>query len=277
MAGKNYYKILNLSESASKKEVKKSYRKLAKKFHPDINNSKNAQERFIEIQDAYEKLMHPEKPKRQQVRKSNSKFEKYRAQANKLFKERQKKKADEIEAFYQSLRKGWRRKFVYLNLSLGIVFSFFLIIDNNLDGLKKKTRITEIGGAVYQSWKGHLVQSVKTEDQQIIYLADYDDINTLNKYPEVILIESPIFHYPIEVEHNIKTKSHLIPVHFTFMWGLKLVVCIFISPFLILLFRKNNAWFVFFHYSTLLISSGLILYFAFIENNLFSIFYYLFS
>jgi len=66
MAKRDYYEILGISRSASKDEIKSSYRKLAKKFHPDTNrdNPKAAEEKFKEISEAYEVLMDPEKRSR---------------------------------------------------------------------------------------------------------------------------------------------------------------------------------------------------------------------
>ena len=50
---KNYYKTLGLSSSASKAEVKLLIKKLAKKYHPDKNKSKQASQLFIEVNEAY--------------------------------------------------------------------------------------------------------------------------------------------------------------------------------------------------------------------------------
>lgn len=54
--GKDYYKILGISKSATDDEIKKAYRKLALKYHPDKNRSPGAEEKFKEIAEAYEVL-----------------------------------------------------------------------------------------------------------------------------------------------------------------------------------------------------------------------------
>lgn len=58
----DYYAVLDVTRTASDDEIKKSYRKLAMKFHPDRNNgSKEAEERFKEITEAYDVLRDPQK------------------------------------------------------------------------------------------------------------------------------------------------------------------------------------------------------------------------
>ncbi|MBN2245625.1 MAG: molecular chaperone DnaJ [Candidatus Aminicenantes bacterium] len=61
---KDYYEILGVDKKASVSEIKKAYRKLARKYHPDLNpNDKAAETRFKEIQEAYGVLSNPEKRK----------------------------------------------------------------------------------------------------------------------------------------------------------------------------------------------------------------------
>jgi len=62
MTGKDYYKILEVSKNATPDEIKKAYRKLAHKHHPDkAGNTDGAKEKFQEIVEAYETLSNPDK------------------------------------------------------------------------------------------------------------------------------------------------------------------------------------------------------------------------
>ncbi len=62
MAKKDYYEVLGVTREASDEEIKKAYRKLAMKHHPDRNpDSKESEEKFKEVKEAYEMLTNPEK------------------------------------------------------------------------------------------------------------------------------------------------------------------------------------------------------------------------
>ncbi len=56
MEYKDYYKILGVSKTADKDEIRKSYRKLARKYHPDVSKESDAEARFKEVSEAYEVL-----------------------------------------------------------------------------------------------------------------------------------------------------------------------------------------------------------------------------
>jgi len=61
MQFKDYYDTLGVSRGAPAEEIKRAYRKLARKYHPDVSKEKNAEAKFKDVQEAYEVLKDPEK------------------------------------------------------------------------------------------------------------------------------------------------------------------------------------------------------------------------
>src|SRR5215213_7420058 len=62
--GTDHYKTLGVDKKASQEDIKKAYRKLARKYHPDTNSDAGAEQRFKEISEAYDVLGDPEKRKK---------------------------------------------------------------------------------------------------------------------------------------------------------------------------------------------------------------------
>lgn len=61
MEYKDYYKVMGVERDASQEEIKRAYRKLARKYHPDVSKEPDAEQRFQDVQEAYEVLKDPEK------------------------------------------------------------------------------------------------------------------------------------------------------------------------------------------------------------------------
>ncbi len=61
MSKRDYYEVLGVDKNASKEDVKKAYRKLARQYHPDVSKEENAEQKFKEVREAYEILGDPQK------------------------------------------------------------------------------------------------------------------------------------------------------------------------------------------------------------------------
>jgi curved DNA-binding protein len=105
---KDYYKILEVPRDASQEEIKRAYRKLARKYHPDLNpNNKIAEEKFKEISEAYEVLSNPESRKKYDALGSNWKYYQqqtaYQAGPEDFFQKRTYRKTgrDSFQSFFE--------------------------------------------------------------------------------------------------------------------------------------------------------------------------------
>ncbi len=61
MSKRDYYEVLGVSKNASAEDIKKAYRKLAREYHPDVNKATDAEEKFIEVKEAYDVLSDDQK------------------------------------------------------------------------------------------------------------------------------------------------------------------------------------------------------------------------
>jgi curved DNA-binding protein CbpA len=112
MIGNRFYDILGLPFGASEQLIKKRYKELAKKYHPDKNPSPDANKRFIEINEAYIYLLSKDKIpaksfEEQQKEKVEEEQKAYREKAWKYAREKKMRDEEELLEFYRSLRKGW--------------------------------------------------------------------------------------------------------------------------------------------------------------------------
>lgn len=112
----NYYKLLNISSSASQDEIKKAFRKLALQYHPDRNNSKSSLENFKKINEAYDLLK--DLKKRQHY---DSQFSKELAQDNfelKIDPSKKTKKGANLKYYMKvnidELKTGTTKKITYI-------------------------------------------------------------------------------------------------------------------------------------------------------------------
>lgn len=239
MLGEKYYKILGLESSASDSEVKKKFRELAKKYHPDKNPTENSNARFQEIQDAYERIVkrtfdHPIHQKSPSPKTKEQEFqENARKRAEQLKKQ---EKEDELE-FYNSFRFGWRRKCLMTIAFFGGLCLIGIIIDDFLPLTKTKETVEEFSTKPSKSINDQYVYSVKFKNYPSLWL-HYQNINQLDNLPELILAKTVIFHQPVYVFNpSSQIRSD---VHFTFYWAQIIIVIFTLLPIVVFFYKRND-------------------------------------
>jgi hypothetical protein len=131
-----YYHVLELNPGASDIEIKKAYRRLARKYHPDVNPAPDAEDRFIEITEAYESLLEKKPYSAQFVfeheepvfDREEQRRERARQYARRRYEEFQQMTTEFREAWYYGPLKFIRYGIIYLLyvVALGMLLSPFL-------------------------------------------------------------------------------------------------------------------------------------------------------
>lgn len=262
MPGRTYYEILNLPEGATKAQIKKSYRKLVKLYHPDVTDDPNAHEKYLEINQAYEALLDP-KPKYKASSAGPSstahKWNRYKRESRKRHEQRQAKKAQEIELFYQSLRKGWRRNWIRMNLFLGLLVSVFTIADQLSEPSQRIVAITSL--------KNYSSEAEIDTEEGTFTIIEKEKHSSIRSKTEFILFESKYLKHGLYIAYfhegfTFYQRVYYSPNGPSFYWGFGVVLFVSLIPLLFyILFRKNTGWFVFFHYLTLIVTTPWLIYF----------------
>ena len=136
---KNYHKTLGLSSAATKAEIKVAYRKLAKKYHPDKNKSKQASQLFIEVNEAYAYLSNEissfqtknivKAPNRKRSKYSEEELKKRMDWARKYAQYKKIREEKVIELEYYKINNSFRKKIITLINWVSISFAFLIFID----------------------------------------------------------------------------------------------------------------------------------------------------
>ena len=264
------YKLLGLNPGASEEEIRKRYRELVKKFHPDVNNDANAQKKFIEIQAAYEELTHinevtteVETPTEQTFQ---AEYTAYQEHARQQYQARKKKEAEELEKLYVRLQTGPVFLLHRCIALVSIAVMLALCLDLILPHRHISAVITSYSTDVYQSMNGNLVSLAKTNHGESFFLNAFSnrffDIN-----PFIEIKKTTILHQPISVLSASDEFLQEIPIHFSFYWAQFVMFPFFIVPIAFLIYRKKDAYFIMGSYFTRYASGILLLYFLISQDR----------
>lgn len=273
-----YYTTLELTSSATAEQVKKAYRRLAMKYHPDRTSEPGAVDRFLEVTEAYEIITGQRPlPKRSFSTKTtaqtpaSSEEEKQREYDERIKKARmrfQQRKQDEKlkeEAFFTSILSGKPYLFFRWVLWISSITSFIIIADTYLSGRIEEHTIQSIkpevkGGMIYE-----LVFEVELEKDELIWL-DLDFILILNKNQRVTIERSRVFNEIKNISFSHRGSLIETKPDFKLMGTFPLVPLLFLIPFITYLLKSKRMVYVFlFLCSTYILPIGIVIFY--IVNN----------
>lgn len=270
MQREKYYKILGLTSSASENEVRKKYRLLAMKFHPDKNPSASAQEKFIEITEAYEiltgKKSIPSITKTVDPKAKEKEREERVKAAQQRYKEQVLKEYLENERYYQSLINGKRWKIIRLSSVIGAVLSLFLLLDYFLPHHFEEDTVTEYKRNVTVQSGSGVIGLVKTKKENYYWVSriDYELYgNTRDIYIET----SWIFHNAIRMHTREKLGYSSYPMHFNYYSVAWILIVFFLIPLGTVIYKRKKISFTFFYFLSYYGVNALILIYIFSGNR----------
>lgn len=271
------YKVLGVQPQATASEIRKAYRTLVKKYHPDKNKSEDAAARFLAIQEAYEQIVNVKSSNlesiAQQQRKTQSTYsedlEAYRikreATREKLRQKRQQEEAYRI-AYLRELKSGknrlWHRSVAYF----GILLTLVLWIDYFLPAKQKPLNVSAFGIQTYGSVNGHAVQLFESTDGRYFWTADYFT-QQLTKVKALASIETPWLHQAKALGFHEGLYYRTVPIHFSFYWAQIWLSLLFLLPYISWRWASADIIFVAGSYISRYLILGLIIFFLIGENR----------
>ncbi len=267
MPKSRYYKILGLQKNASEKEVKKRYRTLVMKYHPDRNSDPKAQELFIRITEAYDIIQdenyviassktNVQKTKEEKAKEREERMRK----AQKRYKQQENVEKQENIRYYNSLISGKRWKWLKVTSIVTTLIAFTLIMDLFLPHHKSEDQLRGFTLNASTSLNGNIVGAIYTEKREIYYINDMD-FNLFGETKNIEIETSWIFHNPIFIISKRKEESKYYSLNFTMYNASILLIILFLLPLFTLWYKRMSILFTLLFYTSIYGISALTLFF----------------
>jgi hypothetical protein len=256
MTNSECYRILGLPSGASDALIKKQFKKLALRFHPDRNPSPEAHEHFILISNAVDQLLkakdtataHPGK-KSQAVNPEKKRAE--QEQRIRVAKERfeQQRRSDELEQerYFRSLTTGKKWQLYKLIALLSFTLSIALLLDLMLPHHQEKDKMVAFYPKAIGGIKYDYVYEIAFSKNNTLFAQRFFENWKLSESP-VIIEKSRLFHTPVSFHEMNSSPS--IQAYFDFnlaAFGLPLMI-LFLVPLIPYFFQRKTVYFTFLYH-----------------------------
>ena len=269
MPKSKYYKLLGLTDRASDQEVRKRFRMLAMKYHPDKNSDPGAEDLFIQLTEAYEYILN-KRPlpserttaggRNKSTKTSKEEHEQRIKDARKRFEEQKQRQQEEDQRYFRYLTQGRKWKTIRIGAVIGTLLSALILLDFILPHHYEEDNVTEYQRSVAAGPSGQLVGIIKTEQNRYYWVSNMTQ--SLYSTSRKIYVETSwIFHNPIQVISIEKTQHHYYDTHFTVYSAAFLIIPFFLVPFFTMRYKRMSVKFtLLYHLSYYGVSIGILLF-----------------
>jgi hypothetical protein len=256
MTNSECYRILGLPSGASDALIKKQFKKLALRFHPDRNSSPEAHEHFILISNAVDQLLKAKNTATTHSKKKSQPTNPVKKRAEqeqriRVAKERfeQQRRSDELEQerYFRSLTTGKKWQLYKLIALLSFTLSIVLLLDLMLPHHQEKDKMVAFYPKAIGGIKYDYVYEIAFSKNNTLFAQRFFENWKLSESP-VIIEKSRLFHTPVSFHEMNSSPS--IQAYFDFnlaAFGLPLMI-LFLVPLIPYFFQRKTVYFTFLYH-----------------------------
>lgn len=242
----HYLRLFGLQDNATEEEIKKAYRKLAKKYHPDLNSDPKAQQVFIDLHEAYERLLNTDVFSEVSDKRSEQSFETRKAYAKVRFEEQQEIERKNQTYYFEKLiqSKSWVY-FKYFAL-FSALFSLIVFVDYFIPSKYIQDRVIAYSSPYNGLVDGEVI-AFQTSQGKELFVKNCI-ISDVIVNPSIILEISPILHQPKRIWRKEESFNKAFEVDFS-IWSAFPFFCVFfLIPLCTYIYRQKSLLFILLYY-----------------------------
>ncbi len=264
-----YYEIFGLTEAATKSEVKRAYRKLAMKFHPDRNPDPKAHRLFLDLTDAYQILMDDKPVPQPAVNPNQPRAGKTEDQRIREAQERLKQQNSRIklqqEYYFRKMTSGFRWRAFRITAAIASLLALILLIEPLLPTHFEHQTVTGYSSS-YNGLEHRDIRCLETEQGLRIFVSSpHPDIFHYN--PEIVVERSFLMLNPVRIWYQSLKITKSYPVDFSIINLYPLASLFLLFPAFTLWYKRKAYYFVMLYYFSQYIVGTATLYILFTQGR----------